>query len=113
MNQGTFIGNLGKQPEMRYLGDGTPVTNFSIGVRCYNGDTLWVKVSAFRRRAETCNEFLKKGSKVMVQGADQEGNARASLEVTANNVEFLSPKDDNQQAPQAEQQQGGGETLPF
>jgi single-strand DNA-binding protein len=107
----TIVGNLGRDPEMRYTQDGTPVTNFSVATnrRWTNQDgsqgeeTVWFRVTAWRRLAEVCNEYLEKGRQVLVEGrlqADREtggprvwtgrdGQARASFEVTAQTVKFL------------------------
>jgi single-strand DNA-binding protein len=106
-----IVGNLGRDPEMRYTSDGTPVTNFSVATnrRWTNADgsqgeeTVWFRVSAWRRLAEVCNEYLERGRQVLVEGrlqADPEtggprvwtgrdGEARASYEVTALTVKFL------------------------
>lgn len=113
-----YIGNLGSDPEMRYTPDGTPVTNFSIAVNSgYTKDdgtkieqVKWVRVSAWRRLAEVCNEYLEKGRQVHVIGTtngervqmddgsfviqprvwqDKNGNYRASYEITARNITFL------------------------
>ena len=91
----TLIGNLGADPEMRFTQDGTPVTSFRIATdrrwRTQDGTTqektVWFRVSAWRRLAETCNQYLTKGQRVLLVGemeepstwTDQEGNARASL----------------------------------
>lgn len=113
----TIVGYLGRDPEMRYTGDGTPVTNFSVATsRKWNrsdgtqvDETVWFRVSAWRRLAETCNQYLQKGRLVLVEGrmqADERGNPRtftrndgtpgASFEVTALTVKFLGGRD---QAP--------------
>jgi single-strand DNA-binding protein len=108
----TLIGNLGRDPEMRILpNSGQNVTNFSVAsTRKYtvNGETReetsWVRISAFGRLAEVCNQYLKKGSKVYVEGrlnidlatggprvwAKQDGSAAASFEMIAAEVQFLS-----------------------
>jgi single-strand DNA-binding protein len=105
-----ICGNLGRDPEMRYLPDGKPVTSFSVAVNDGFGDnkkTIWVKVTAWEKQAETCNQYLKKGSKVLVEGrlqstkegecrtwADQGGKTHATFEMTATTVRFLSsPKE--------------------
>ncbi len=104
----TLIGNLGRDPEMRYTPSGTPVTSFNVAVnRSWTGQdgqrqdkTTWFRVSAWQRLAETCNQFLTKGQRVLVVGeveepstwTDREGNTRASLEVRARNVQFLSTR---------------------
>ena len=111
-----LAGNLGRDPEMRYTPAGSAVTNFSIAVNDdytnNNGErvkrTIWVRVSTWGKQAETCNQYLKKGSKVLVEGrliADQatggprvwtgqDGSTRASFEVSAQTVRFLSSRGD-------------------
>ena len=109
-----LVGNLGRDPEMRYTPSGQAVTSFSVATnRQYtnnNGEmvkeTIWFRVSAWGKMAETCNQYLKKGSKVLVEGrltADattggpriwtgQDGSPRASFEVSASTVRFLSSR---------------------
>ena len=110
-----IVGNLGRDPEMRYMQDGTPVTNFSVATnRRWNRpdgsqgeETVWFRVTAWRRLAETCNEYLQKGRPVLIEGrvrADDRGQpriwtgndgvARASFEVTATTVRFLGGRGD-------------------
>lgn len=105
-----IIGRLGQDPEMRYTAQGTPVTSFSVATdRVWtdqNGQrqerTVWFRVSAWRRLAETCNQYLSKGRLVMVEGEIQEprtyqsrdGEWRASLDVTARDVRFLGGRGD-------------------
>ena len=70
------VGNLGKDPEMRYTPSGQAVTSFNVASsRQYtsnNGQTVketcWFRVSAWGKQAETCNQFLRKGSRVLVEG---------------------------------------------
>ena len=108
----TIAGHLGRDPEMRYLPDGTAVSNFSVAVNDGWGDnkkTIWFRVSAWRKQAETVNEFLAKGSKVLIEGrirADDNGNPRlwnrqdgsvaSSFELSATNVTFLHSKSENE-----------------
>jgi single-strand DNA-binding protein len=109
-----LAGNLGRDPEMRYTPTGQAVTSFSVATnRQYtnnNGETvketIWFRISAWGKLAETCNQYLKKGSKVLVEGrltADastggprvwtgQDGQPRASFEVSAQTVRFLSTR---------------------
>jgi single-strand DNA-binding protein len=109
-----IVGNVGRDPEMRYTPSGQAVTSFSVATnRQYsnnNGETVketvWFRVSAWGKQAETCNQYLKKGSKVLVEGrmtADpatggpriwnaQDGSPRASFEVSAQTVRFLSSR---------------------
>ncbi|RME86045.1 MAG: single-stranded DNA-binding protein [Caldilineae bacterium] len=105
MYQNTIIvGNLGRDPEMRYTPSGVPVTSFSVAVnRRWTGQdgqpqekTTWFRVTAWRRLAELCNEYLRKGQRVLVEGevdasawTGQDGQPRATLELTARNVRFL------------------------
>ena len=105
-----IVGNLGRDPEMRYTASGVPVTSFSVAVsRRWTGQdgqrqekTTWFRVSAWRQLAEICGQYLTKGQKVLVIGdidepnvwTDQQGNARASLEITARDVRFLSSRDE-------------------
>ena len=110
-----IIGRLGKDPEMRFTPNGQAVTSFSVATdRQYTDqagklvkETVWFRVSAWGKLAETCNNYLQKGKMVMVEGrltvdpktggpriwAGQDGTARASLEVTASTVKFLSPSE--------------------
>ena len=100
----TLVGNLGRDVELRYLPNGTPVADFTVAVnRKYtSGDgtpkdeTTWHKVTVFGKQAEACNEYLSKGRQVLVVGrvtasawTGQDGNPRATLEVTAQTVQFL------------------------
>lgn len=100
-----LIGRLGRDPEMRYTPDGTPVTSFSVATdRRWtdpNGQqqqkTTWFRVTAWRKLAETCNQFLSKGRLVLVEGElseprtyqGRDGAWRASLDVRAFTVKFL------------------------
>ncbi|MDE0463283.1 MAG: single-stranded DNA-binding protein [Caldilineaceae bacterium] len=122
----TLVGNLGADPELRYMQDGTPVTSLRIATNrrwssqdgTTQEETVWFRVSVWARQAEACNQYLSKGQRVLVVGemrepstwTDQEGNARASLEVRARNVQFLSPRGGGQ-GPAPEQ--GEGEEIPF
>jgi single-strand DNA-binding protein len=109
-----ITGNLGGDPEMRYTPSGQAVTNFNVAVNesftNSNGErikrTIWFRVSAWGRQAETCNQYLKKGRMVLVEGrvtADpntggprvwtgQDGSPRASFEISAQTVRFLSSR---------------------
>ena len=111
-----IVGNVGRDPEMRYTPGGQAVTSFSVATnRQYtnnNGEavkeTIWFRVSAWGKTGEVCNQYLKKGSKVLVEGrltADpttggpriwtaQDGSPRASFEVSAQTVRFLSSRSD-------------------
>jgi single-strand DNA-binding protein len=123
-----IIGRLGRDPEMRYTPDGTPVTSFSVATdrrwTDANGQqqsrTVWFRVTAWRRLAETCNQYLTKGRLVMVEGElteprpyqSRDGEWRASLDVTANAVKFLGGRGDTGGSGFGEDVAAGGpETL--
>ncbi len=110
-----IVGNVGRDPEMRYTPSGAAVTSFSVATsRQYTSnsgapvkETVWFRVTTWGKLAETCNQYVKKGSKVLVEGhltADpatggpkvwtpKDGTGpRASFEVNANTVRFLSAR---------------------
>ena len=104
LNRVLLMGNLTRDPELRYIPSGTAVTNFSIAVnRLYTSpsgekkkETCFVRVVVWGRMAEACGEFLIKGSAVFVEGRLQsrsweaaDGQKRSTIEVVANNVQFL------------------------
>jgi len=101
----TLIGNLGNDPEMRYTPSGVAVTSFSLAVsRSWTGKdgqrqekTIWFRVSAWDKLAETASQYLTKGRQVFVVGeleeprtfTDRDGNTRVSLDVRALTIKFL------------------------
>ena len=109
-----IVGNLGNDPEMRYTPTGQAVTNFSVATnRQYTAsdgqrvkETVWFRVSAWGRQAETCNQYLRRGSQVLVEGrlspdpasggpriwTRQDGTPSASYEITVSTIQFLSGK---------------------
>lgn len=102
MNLLIISGNLGQDPEMRFTPTGKPVTNFSIAVNSRGPDNqpepTWFNVICWEKLAEITNQYLHKGSKVLVEGRlkvrkyeTKQGEPRFSLDVTANNVEFMDP----------------------
>lgn len=143
-----IVGNLGKDPEMRYTPSGQAVTSFNVAAnRQYTGadgnlvkETIWFRTSVWGKQAEACSQYLKKGSKVLVEGrlnADpqtggpkvwqrQDGTSGASFEVTAQTVRFLSSNGDHgdhsgaghsvpESAPSfaGEEPHGGDDSIPF
>lgn len=133
VNQVFISGNLTHDPELRYTPSGQAVTNFSIAnnrrYRDQSGEwkeeTNFVRIVAWGRQAETCSEYLKKGSPVLVEGRlmqrswqTPEGQKRSVVEIRAQRVHFLS-------APRAEvveekaveealpKEEEGEEEIPF
>jgi single-strand DNA-binding protein len=107
MNKIFIIGNLTKAPELRTTQSGIPVCTFTVAVNrrqtaeAGKPDADFFRVTTWRQMAENCNRFLAKGRKVGVTGAlnlnqykDSNGLPRYSMEVTADEVEFLSPRSD-------------------
>jgi len=114
----TIIGRLGRDPEMRYLPSGEPVTTFSVAAdRAWNDkngqrqkETTWFRITVFGKQAEIVNQYLSKGRMVLVEGRlrpdpktggpaiyqRQDGTAGASFEIVANTIRFLSPRDDGE-----------------
>lgn len=102
-----LVGNLGADPDMKYLQSGDAVTNFSLAVnrrrRGSDGnqvdETDWYRINCFRRNAEIADQYLHKGSKVMVDGqlsirqyTGNDGTERTSVEVTCDNLVMLGDK---------------------
>ena len=110
--QTILIGNVGRDPEMRYTPQGVAVCDFSVAVNKVTGkgetrkeETTWFKVTVWRERAETASQYIKKGMKIMVIGeikasayTNKQGQPTASLELTANNFQFLDSRGDAQGA---------------
>jgi single-strand DNA-binding protein len=98
MNKLFLIGNLTKDPETRATPNGKTVCNFDIAVNDRQGNPTYFRISAWEKQGENCQRYLSKGKKVSVVGpvsarayTDRNGKANVSIEVTANEVEFLSP----------------------
>ena len=130
-----IIGRLGKDPEMRFTPAGQPVTSFSVATDRQYADqsgkqvkeTIWFRVQAWGKLAETCKNFLQKGKLVMVEGrlsvdastgapkiwTDQSGNPRTNLEIVAGTVKFLSGGQQQEQTQQEQMQIDTGEDIPF
>jgi len=117
MLKATLIGNLGNDPDMRYSASGSPLLRFNVASNYrtrtpegeYQDKTEWVRVTVTGSRAESLGQYLKKGSRVYVEGrlearpwTDQQGQIRSGLEVLANEVQFMSSRADD------EQRAGGG-----
>jgi single-strand DNA-binding protein len=124
-----LVGNLGRDPEMRYTPGGQAVTNISVATnRRYTDssgelrdETVWFRVAVWGKQAENVNQYLKKGRSVLVEGRitgdengnpriwnAQDGTPRASYEVTAQTVTFLGGRDDRDSTPD----EGGSAAAP-
>lgn len=112
MLKASLIGNLGSDPEMKYTQDGNARLQFNVAsnqrVKNALGNwdevAVWVRVTVFGKRAETLAEYLKKGTRVFVDGrlearpwTNNAGNPQAGLELIASEVEFMSSRQDGQQ----------------
>jgi len=115
-NKITIVGYLGRDPELRYTPDGTPVCDFSVATTERRKDksgepqdlTTWFRVTAWRRLAEIAGQYLAKGKQVYVEGRliqreyqDRDGNTRYNLEVTATDLQFLGARGDEAQPMRA------------
>ena len=121
LNQCNFIGNLGKDPEMRYAANGNAICNISIGVSEKwkdkqtgqpNERTEWVRISAFGKLAEIMGQYLKKGSSVYISGRmqtrkwqDQSGQDKYTTEIIADQMQMLDSRGGQQQPQQQARQQ--------
>ena len=131
----TIAGSLGRDPEMRFTPSGQAVTNLNIATNHQYtnnsgeriNETTWWRVSVWGKQAESCNQYLRKGSKVLVEGRmntdpatggpriwnANDGTPRASFEITAQTVRFLDSKQQSQQAQASGADYGaGGAMLP-
>ena len=128
MLKASVIGNLGNDPEMKYSANGAPFLRFNVAsnfrARTPEGQwedrTEWVRVTVFGQRAESLNQYLRKGSRVFVDGrlearpwTDQQGGVRAGLEVIASDVEFMSSRESNQQEPSRGSSNDDDTEVPF
>ena len=126
MNKLVLTGNLTRSPELRSTPNGIPVCTFTIAVNGRKSDdpTAYFRITVWRQLAEICNRYLAKGKKVFVSGpvsvstyTAKDGTTRASLEVTAEDVEFLSPAGTGAENATVDERAGfvkvDDETLPF
>lgn len=126
----TIIGNLGRDPEMRYTPSGKPVTSFSVACnRVYTTaegerkeETEWFRVIAWGKLAETCSQILSKGRRVYVEGRlqtrtweGQDGQKRIEVEIVANDMIVLDSKPRSEGADLEPEEQGTTDVdrIPF
>ena len=132
-NKIIIVGNLGRDPELRYTPQGTAVCNFSVATNERRKDkageqqdiTTWFRVNAWGRQAENVSKYLAKGRRVYVEGrlhveewTDRDGKQRYTLEVNASDIHFLDSAADvegipvrqtgQDAGPQAARAAGGG-----
>lgn len=106
-----IVGNLGRDPEMRYTPSGTPVTNFSVAVNRrrptgggeYVDETDWYRVAVFGRQAEIADQYLARGMKVLVDGQPRintfvgnDGVERTNIEINCDNFQMLGTREENE-----------------
>ncbi len=116
-----IVGNLGRDPEMRYTPDGTPVTTLSVATNrkwtnqggTTGEETTWFRVTAWRKTAEAAAKYLNKGRQVLIEGRlkpdpqtggpkvwqRQDGTAGASYEITASTIRFLGQQGETTAPP--------------
>jgi len=109
-NKIIIVGHLGRDPELRYTAQGTPVCSFSMATTERRKDrsgeaqdqTVWFKVTLWNRLAETASQYLQKGKQVYIEGrlrveeyTDRDGRARTSLEVNATDMQFIGSRQDD------------------
>ena len=122
LNKVQIIGNLGKDPEMRYTPSGSAVTNFTVAVnrprRSQDGnmtdETEWFRVVLWDKLAETASEFLRKGRTVYIEGrlqsrkyTDKDGVERTSVEIVGNEMILLGSREDGAGGGQGMAREGG------
>ena len=125
-NKVILIGNLVREPEVRFTNEGVPVTTFSIAINQYrkdreNQEPTFIKIVTWRKLAENCGQYLHKGSTILAEGrlksrrfTSRDGVKVTTIEVIAYNVQFLRLKD-KEETPGAEGEPSddyGGHDMP-
>lgn len=121
-NRVILVGNLTRDPEIRYTQSGKGVTKFTLAVNNPRNkeETTFVDIVAWDRLGETCNTYLKKGSNCLVEGRlvirsydDKDGNKRKATEVVIDNMQMLgSPRDRSGGDDGGASFNGGGNAAP-
>jgi len=127
-NKIILVGNLGRDPELRYTPDGTPVCNFSLATNERRRDpktgenndiTTWVRVTLWRRQAETASQYLSRGKSVYIEGrlrveewTDRDGKQRHTLEVNATDMQFIGARGDEANAAPAKAAAAASDSTP-
>ncbi len=130
-----IVGHLGREPEMRYSPAGQAVTNFNLAANRQFTDsnsqvvkeTTWFRISVWGKTAENCNQYLHKGSLVLVEGrlvcdpetggprmySRKDGTPGTAFEVSASTVRFLSSQENHEGESEPAAAGAGGENIPF
>ena len=135
-NRVFLLGNLTRDPELRYTPSGTPVANLRLAVNSTYKDqagqrkeeTCFITIVVWSKQAELCNQYLKKGRAILVEGRllyrswEQDGKTRSTLEVRADRVQFLGRRDEGGGGAEPSEEPvavadetgagGGGESAP-
>jgi len=126
VNKVILVGRLGRDPETRYTGGGQAVANFSVATdesyKDKNGErqkrTEWHRITAWGKLAEICQQYLKKGTMVYIEGRiqsrewqDKEGQKRTSFDIVANTMKMLSSRADAAAAGGGSQARSGGDDF--
>ncbi len=127
VNKAILIGNLGADPEVKYLSNGTTVANFRIATSETRSNkagekttiTEWHRIVTFGRLAEICKEYLSKGKQVYVEGRirtrsweDKDGNRRFTTEIVANQMQMLGTPGGLSVAPGMEREEPVDHEMP-
>lgn len=128
VNKVILVGNLGQDPEVKYMPSGQAVCNISIATTDSWNDktsgekiekTEWHRVVFFRRLAEIAGEYLRKGSQIYIEGRlqtrkwqDQGGNDRYTTEIVANDMQMLGGKGGGAAPPMTEKSSGASNKEP-
>jgi single-strand DNA-binding protein len=106
-NKITIVGNLGRDPELRYTPQGTAVCSFSVATNEKRKDktgemqdvTTWFRITLWDKKAETASKYLTKGSSIYIEGklrteewTDKDGKIRTTLEVLATDMQFIGSR---------------------
>jgi len=128
VNKVILIGNLGKDPEVRFTAGGKAVARFSVATSEQWSDnegqrqerTEWHNIVVWGKQAESCGQYLQKGRQVYIEGRiqnrsydDKEGNKKYITEINAQRVQFLGGGGGRGGAPRDQQGGGGGEVPPM
>ncbi len=126
VNKVILVGRLGRDPETRYTGSGQAVANFSVATdesyKDKNGErqkrTEWHRITAWGKLAEICQQYLKKGTMVYIEGRiqsrewqDKEGQKRTSFDIVANTMKMLSSRAEGAAAGGGAARSSGGDDF--